>query len=706
MNLNTDSLLKKILECPSEQNYTEMIKFISSGGFEDFISSIKKHNTLSLIFLKNYVEKWIEAGILQNFYTEDFLIFLIECYVEGAAAAKRSNLSHLCDFFEILSNRNLISENIIKILINIKAFPLIDAIFKKYTVQPRSNQLFIEIKRNIELFFPIFRDLLFNPDVVTIVEKEYRNINTTNIIHSSAKPRIEVDQEYLLSIFYSLTYQDIHPLFEDNIEYFFKVFFLLFDQNQEIINRIFDLFISKYPEITNFSLIILTLTRIDSLDGLIINTLTNAYGYSKCHPEAIVSFLRRNLEVEMDDDWISNTQNIIRGNDPQRGFVHKLIRLLNCKVDDFEGEAKLFVATVLKVRDCVDIAISIIQKDGIGDLYNQLLPRETISSSQPRETISSSQLMPREIVFTAFRYLITIEKYVPCNLSYLNTDIKYICMKYISNYIKSQDTFHRNSLFLNNNMEAINTTTDMLDINKITKQIEETLDEFSSELLFRVVKTNRRLLDENLYSFILRIFQNLVNIPHTSIRYLFDVFISASIRLKKYNLQLVETILNKEMIDLYNMCFLYVSILVKETDIKSSFIIHILSQNELWNSREVHAGMCFILISSVEKGLVTKFQAEKAVKFLDGYLKTVARYKLGIKEETSSMEEKYLINDEFDGNWFIENFINKKYTRLVTKKMMKDGRIDDHIKQAIVEKNVENIEYENILHSIIEHFDI
>lgn len=689
MTSNTDILLKKILECPSEQNYSEMIKFISTEGLGDFISSIKKNNTLSFIFLKNYVEKWIDSGILQNFYSEDFIIFLIECYQNTKEGGSVRNLNHLCDFFEILSNRNLISENIVKILINIRAFPLLDAIFKKYTVQPRSNALFIEIKRNIELFFPIFKELLFSPDVIQTVEREYSNINMTSMIHSTTKPKIEIDQEYILSIFYSLVYQDIHPLFEDNVEYFFKVFFVLFDQNQGVINKIFDLFISKYPEITNFSLIILTLTRIDSLDGLIVNTLTNAYGYSKCHSEAIISFLRRNLEVEMDDDWIANTQNIIRGNDPQRGFVHKLIRLLNCKVDEFEEEARLFVATILKVRDCVDMAINIIQKD-------------------IQFNTTNDGLCKKETVFTAFRYLITVKEYVPCSFSYLDTDIKYICMKYMANYLKSKDSFHKDALFLNNNMESINTLLMPYfnNINKITRQVEETLDEFSSELLFRITKTNERLLDESIYSFIMKIFQNLVNIPHTSMIYLFDIFISVSIRLKKYNLQLVETILNQEMIDLYNLCFLYVSILIKETDIKTSFIIHILSQNELWNAREVHSGMCFILISSVEKGIITRIQAEKAVKFLDGYLKTVAMFKLGIKDETSMMEEKYLINDEFDGNWFVENFINKKYTRIFIKKMMKDGRIDSRIKQAIVEKNVENIENENILHSIIAYFDI
>lgn len=700
----TETLLKKLLQSPSEENYERIIAFISGAGHEDFLSSLKKNNTLSIIFLKNYVQRWIDSSTLQNFYSEEFVMFLLQCCIKGDISD--NNWIHVADFVEVLSNNYLISEQTVQFLIderaeNQRVFIILDSIFRKYTVHPRSNRLFTEINRSIEMFFPVFVELFFTPAVVDEVDKAYQEVllsaqkvmlgESNELIRTTLKARFNTNQEYILSIFYSLTCQDIHPYFEDNIQHFLKIFFILFNQNQIIVNQIFDLFISKYPEITNFDLIILTLSRIDTLDGLTINTLTNAFNYSRTFPAVILGFLKRTLRIPEIEDWLTTTQNLVRGNDVHRGFVHRLIRLLNCNAHMFEGEPRFFVATVLRFKD-------------------QALLNEAFSTIK---TMNAD--LP--LIFTIFRYLLTVQEYSECHLGYLDTDAKFICMKYLSNFLKSKDMYHRDILLSSrifhhsSGLQSVAPSAMAsclgLDTSKILALLDANLDEFSSELLFRIVKGDESLLVPFLYDFITQLFKNILKIPLTSLTFIFDVYILLSIKLKRYNLELVETIFNEEMVDFYNICFLYISVLMKETTIKQSFILQILAQDALWSTKELHPGLSFILISTYEKGMINKAQIESISQLLEGYTKILVLHKLSIQKAGEyTEEENYLVNGVFDGNWFLENFMNKKYARLVLKKLVKDENVPVPIKQKVIEKNLINVEYENVLHSIVKYFDI
>lgn len=703
---STEFFLKKLLQNPSEQNYSELINFISNNGYTDFIGSLTNNNTLSIIFLKNYVQKWIDLNILKKFYDHNFIMFLLQSCLNGNI--KNNNLIHVAGYIEILSNNYLISSEILKYLLEQRSnsqnvFIFIDAIFKKYTLHPRSNQLFTEINTSIELFFPVFIELFFSSNTIEIVEKEYQKVllsaqrtalgETNDLIRTFKKPKLDMNQEYILSIFYSLTYQDIHPLFEDNIQHFFKIFFILFDQNQIIINEIFDLFISKYPEITNFDLIILTISRIDTLDGISINTLTNAYNYSRTFPAIIIGYLKRTLAIVPNEDWLAITQNLVRGNDLQRGFTHSLIRLLGCNPNLFEGEVRFFIGSVLRFKEqwLIDEALGIVHKDPYSNCYND----------------DTSYVF---LAFTAFRYLLTIHHYTICHIGYLETNAKYISMKLCSNYLKSNDHFHRDSLVMekhSSDLKPIDINLPLFNIKNILFLLNSNLDEFSAELLFRVVKNNNNLLTVDLYNFLLDLFKNLIKIPLTTLVYLFDIFIILSLKFKKYNLELVQTILNEEMIDFYNLCFLYLSVLIKETTIKNSLILQILSNDELWKTRELQFGLSFILISAYEKNIINKSQIEGIIPFLEGYCRILVLNRINIQVPGNyKKEEEYLVSGIFDGNWFLENFIDKKYVRLVLKKMVKDFNISMGIKQSVIEKNIlNNIEYECTLHSIICYFD-
>lgn len=711
-------LLANILKNANEENYNAMIAFISTEqGFADFSFTIRSNHTLSLIFLKNYLQSWINSKSLEFLYNFNFITFLIECCANNQI--KLGNLVQVADYMEILSNNYLIPMEIISTLINLKMFILVDAIFKKYTTQQRSDRLFTEINTTIPMFFPVFVQMFFDPAILNEVDLEYKKVlesaknvalnceilsSNCNLIHPKVNSKITMEQEFILSIFYSLVFQDIHPFFEDNADHFFKIFFILFDQNQLIINQIFDLFVTKYPEIANFQLIILTLSRFDSLDGLVVSTLTKAYSSSRYFPNVILNFLQRNLNIQMNDDWLSNTQNFIKGNDIQRGFTHKLIRLLNCNVYSFKDEPLFFVATILKYKDA--------------DLVNKAL------SIVNNQVISNSI----DLIFSAFAYLLTVHEFGSCSVKYLETDLKFICMKYLSNSIKSKDTFHllkimkmMNSGVIahSDSLETVNVTSPLfyLDSQELFKKIINILqinyDEFSSDLLFRLVKSDKNLLTNQLYDLLTNIFINIHKISSLSLNFLFEIYILLGISLKKYNLSLIETILTQEIFDIYNLCFYYMSIAIQETDFKESFILYILSQKALWDTKELHGGLSCILISAFKKEIVKLEQIKRIVGSVDGFNKVFILNRAGIELENNEFtpEENYLINGIFDSNWFIENFLNKKYLRMIIKKMlatreMQATGVPLEIIQRIVEKNKVNIEYENYPHSISMYFDI
>lgn len=701
---NSKILISNILKCANEANYNSMISFISTPqGFADFSASIRSNHTLSLIFLKNYIQKWIDSRTLEFLYDSNFIHFIIQSCVNNDI--KQGNLVHVADYFEILSSNYLIPIDTLSTLINLKMFILVDAIFKKYVTHPRSNKLFTEINTTIPIFFPVFIEIFFNPSILNEINSEYQKVldcaqkmvssTEFELIQPRNISNLNVNQNYILNIFYSLTFQDIHPLFEDNIDHFFKVFFILFDQNQLIINQIFELFITKYPEIANFQLTILTLSRFNSLDGLIVNTLTKAYSSSKTFPMVVLNYLQRNLNIKMSDDWLSNTQNFIKGNDIQRGFTHKLIRLLNCSPYSFKGESMFFVATILKFKD--------------PELVNKAL------------SSVNSEISDFDLVFSAFAYLITIHEFGPCSVSYLDTDLKFICMKFLSNFIKSKEFYHKSKILKSFNNEFIAHSESLesvysmcplyfVDVKKLFEKVLSILqinhDEFSSNLLFRLVENDKSFLTSQLYDFLSRIFANIHMISVLSLNYLFEIYISLSISLKKYNFELVETILNKEIIDAYNLCFYYISVLIQETDMKESFIIYILSQNALWNTKELRSGLCCILISAYRKRMIKKEQIENIVQLLDGFDRIFVLYRSGLTNTNDfSCEENFLVNGQFDSNWFIENYLNKKYTRMVIKKMISDKMPLTLIKQ-IFDKNIANIEFETYPHSITIFFDI
>lgn len=702
---NAQKLLLSILENPTGPAYSAMCSALSTeAGYSDFVQNLKGNNSLAFIFLKQYCQSWIDSRTMMFLHSEEFVLLLIDLCAQGSV--KNSNMFYVGEFLEVLSINYLITEHILSVLVEQRNFVFLDNVFKKYTIHPRSNRLFAEINKSIELVAPVFRELYFQESVAKEVETEYQRIvaNAQQACMSGesmgSRSTALFSDGNLLSVFYSLVYQDIHPFFEDNAEYFFKVFLILFEkeENREAINNIFDLYITKYPELTNFELIIITLSMARCADASLVGTLTKAFDYKRVFPELVTSFVKRALkdtDSTIDDDWLQNTRNMLKGIDIQRGCFHKLLRLLSPSAYAFEGEHMLFVASVLKYKDM-----------HITGIASQLV---------------SQYSDDKELVFSAFYYLITAQEYGLCNLGYLDTDLRFICMKFISSTLRSRDSFHKDAMFRyvntmsfvhGSDIESVPSSPALGDwdhdaLALVLGKCLGTADEFSSELMFRIVKNNSNLLTAELYEFITRIFGSISSIAISSATYLFDVYNLLTVKLKRINLGIVEHILNNDFVDLYGLCFYHLSILIKETAIKQSFVIQVLGQDALWSFRELHPSLSCMVISAYDKGMIGKESIQSICSILNGYPRVLVLHKTGVRTGVlESMEENYLVNGVFDSEWFVGNFMDRKYARLVLKAMMQDGRIDRRVKEEVFTKNRMNMEYEVVPHSIARYFDI
>src|SRR5690606_34895510 len=146
------------------------------------------------------------------------------------------------------------------------------------------------------------------------------------------------------------------------------------------------------------------------------------------------------------------------------------------------------------------------------------------------------------------------------------------------------------------------------------------------------------------YEFISNLFKKADKMATLPATYLFDLLILLSVKLKKFNSNLVENILNKEITELYNLNFFYISVLINEMNIPKEFIMNILSQNALWNDKSFHLSLVCIVISSYKRRLISQKQIENISNSLDPQLKTILLSKCDIQKPSESSEENLLLN--------------------------------------------------------------
>jgi len=664
MTSTIQNILISILKSPQPQIITELARMIiTEEGKSDFIENLRSNNSLAFIYLKQYMTENIQNGTHIEYASGDFLLFLV-------SVTQKNNLGYMLGYIEKLSLTIVVPEEFVASMISHQRFDVLDAVFRKYTVKQRSDALYLEIIRNIELMTPTF-------------DRIYRG--------EGQRPD-EFYSEHLLSMLYSLVYQDIHPYFEDNYTEFFGVFSLLFnhERTKDLVIKIYDIFILKYPDCTDFGNIILSLCKMKSFDYQAVNTLTHAYSYKRIHDDEIVKMLGRVLVFDIGDvDVQVHTNEMVKGVDTVRGASHKLIRLLNPNVYLFSNEVLIFVATVLKYKDAQ-----------VTDVCKRIVNTKSQDSA----------------AFSAFLYLIKMQEFGPCSWEYLNTPIKPMCMKYYCEIYKSYDHYHLNELHTVMNMEhsPISVTQVLGDSTNLCSSIllslNTEIDEITSELLFRMAKAEPGHLTTDLYTSLTDLFKKMNVISTASLQYLFDVYVLLSLKFKKFNQGLIEKILADEILECYAYCFYYLAIMLDSGMADSNEIrnlsLQILQQDKLWSEKSVQFSMVCLTVAAYNRGLVTPQQIQLISATLREYGKIVLLHKCHAhSKDVADPVGNFLVNDVLDREWLAGNYVDKKYVRMTISKL---GKLGEHeVLLEVAKRNSRLIEEEVIaMHSVVRYFKL
>lgn len=640
--------LENILKNP--QNITEIENYINTLlNTPDGVLELKSllSNDFQLAFM--YLPK-----IKYLYNSDDFLLFLCNLTV------RKTSVFYVKNYFDNLSRQNNISEAIVDLCIENKRYDLLDSIFLKYRDMPRSNQLFSEIKNNIQKMILVFTNFLKDPNPVDIE---------------------------LLSIFYSLVYQDIHSFFEDNIDQFFNACYILYPYDSNTIHNIFELFISKYQELTNLEIIINTLCTKGNTNDMfiIVKIITKAYSYKQVNRSLILTFINKLLEtisIEMTEE---GTTAALDKSD-ERSQTIELITLLKPTPAECTNKTYLYQMGILKYRS--------------NDIINQCLALiNDVNATEPTEY---------NIKFDVFLYLIEIKYFIFASMEYLKTPLAFIAAKMTIEYLKANTNFHLKNLQANifKHNQTLHSTENLIE-NKINTDVlnslfyinQHHLDKYTSMLLFYFVKENLTAELELIYNYVSLILNKIELISNIISRgALFDLYILLGKQLNKFDVKLISKIIKDELTEVYHLLLYYIAANIDK--IEKEFVLNILQKTAFYEEKTMHIPLSCLIVASYQIGYINKEQVIK----INEYIKSeILDYKLKLMN-TNTIELSYLTCNIFSQN-LVHNFLNKKYARIVIKKMISEN-INEKILLDVIEKNKKSIEYEYTLHSITILFDL
>ncbi|KAI4292680.1 hypothetical protein PAPHI01_1954 [Pancytospora philotis] len=697
-NSRVGLLLQEILRSPQSPSAAALEQFVATdAGLADLTENLRAGNSLAFIYLKQCVGRWADAGSHAALYSPEFVGFLVSISSKGARY-------YVCDVVRQLSSRWLIPPALVSRLIADGCYDVLESVTRKYTQAARSNELFLEIKRVIEEMVPVIGQTYFAEGVETAVRQYCRQSEqgagaAVHVESIRARSPHFFDPS-LLGILYNLLYQDLHPFFEDRLEYFFELFYVLFENEatRETVVKIYDLFSTKYQDCADFQSMIRSLARSDELDFAIMGVVTRAFSYRPVEPLIVVGLLRRVLACELDeDDMEMHTRNMLQGIDMSRGCTHRLIKQLFFVYKDelvrsFTGEPALFVATVLRYRDSSFVASA----------------RDIISTSEDQT-----------LLFSAFMYLISTGNcvvgdrsadYASLFFKHIGTPCRFVCLRYLSTALQSASNFYRNKIVGGGAPAALDF--DPL-VPALTEMAGQSIDEFSTEFLFQTVRAAAASGDAQrtrswpaVYDFVSRLFLKIGEIASAPVNFLFDTYILLSIRLKRYNLKLIEEIINNDMCDLFAPCFLFLSILIQETAIPQQFVLNILGQDAVWKDTSYHLPLALVLVSAYKKGMVDSPRVMLVAARLGAYPAAVLLSRCALPGPAGDPQTNYIVNGTFDAQWFRDNFIDRKFCRLVLRRLARDTQVPGGLRDEIIGKNLRNIELELTFHSVTDYFGI
>lgn len=705
-----ESLLYYILKNPSDAIINQIESLLDTqDGFEMFISLLNKNNVVAYSYMKMKAKDWINNPIRQNsiFKYKNMFYNLIEI-------STNQNFTLLCDFFEILFYNYFYWPDFINFLVSYKypekSFKVLNSCFYKFRKLHKSDKLFSEIIYCIEKTKVIFEQYYFTQQKSEIVY----DIN-------------------LLNIFYSLTFQDIHIFFEENIDKFISTLCFLFKKKelQGTICEIYNLFIMKYSDLLDFTKILgSVLISIDSFDYNKYSVLLNII--KKRNTEACIKFedalvnaiklgsiLSDKEKEEMNN--LEYSTNILNNIDVERGILIDL--LLNItRTNDICGnttfipkllsnplteESEIFLYTALKFTN-----VEIMKKCQI-----------IINNADSDNYLS----------FAAFRYLLTVKEYFSCDIKYIERGhiSAYLCCEMYTKYL--QKIYPLEIQILKDTTQDSN-----IDINIISRlmlflngNIE---DQFSCHLLNRIIKVDVNYMSNDLYLFLVdfcKLYIRNIN-SQLAFQYIFDIFgilitkgkLDDKIQYEKDFIYLINIITTEEIFGMYNPAFYLLSLVILHGTNDYSSILRIVSQNAIWTSKELLLSVICLTISLYKK----KHMSEEQVNYIIDYLSRGNKYfPLLLSDNTTcylqdsdDIEEYFILKsinitskEEYIKiyknaiEYFTNNFITKKNARRVIRSFLKGSVIvNDMMYKNIIEKNMSNLCFNNVPYSIYINFEI
>ncbi|TBT98931.1 hypothetical protein CWI39_2212p0010, partial [Hamiltosporidium magnivora] len=593
----------------------ELEKLIStSNGQEELKTLLKENCTLAYVYIKNITSIWLTTN--QQSKVVSVVLPLQDTLYCCVAIANDVNFNILCSYLEFLSKKEFLNKNFAFLLIEqLSIHPLKDikfrrclkalrAIFKKYEVLSRSDDLYSEIIRTVTLF----KGAIFNLLIAKL----------------SNDPDIVIPS---LDIFYSLVFQDIHPFFEENSEKFFNTFFILFHSEiyQSRLCDIFKIFILKYADCIN----------IETLLEVLLNN-THSYEYNQYNLILLlikrrqIHVLRKNLQqiiyVISVGAIMSKKEMTVLYEDPisyirsvqvlkQDSFRSVIFDICTCMTLFLKDE---FIIPFLKslnlekdpLKQERDIFLCMVMSKYTGNLNN------TIYSLLNGNTSDNSPL-----VVTCLRYLLLIENYEILDLSsvlkHLNSSFTYyFCILFLTKYLKNgKDRFinQENKIYLSN--PGV--------INVVENKLENLDEEFSCEFLLQlyyVYKIPYFCTKNYLIFLIEKLEKNMLNVgSYTAYFNLFDLiglFLIRGIFFYDEIQLFCQKILSKEVTELYSMTFCLLSILIRRSKKKLTYLVDLVCQKQLWLSKELIFSLSVLCVALYDDKMIDKNFIESLVKFL------------------------------------------------------------------------------------------
>ncbi|KAF7682602.1 hypothetical protein TCON_2173 [Astathelohania contejeani] len=627
-----DFLLKTALNPAAKDRAEEELeaRIMTKEGLDELLGLLNQNDTLAFIFFKNTVSLWLNQHRINHVI---FLIsFLPDNIIDLINKTGLVNFNILLATIENLSFYNLINFDLVdklcalslkegvEIEIIVRYLQVLKSIFIKYEKQTKSDELYTEINHAIESCKELVKKFL---------DEYYTN--------------------EILDIFYLLSFQDLHPYFEDNAGYFFNIFFRLYQtyesQGRNYLGdastehgklcRIFNLYLVKYSGVIDIEALAYLLLENSSIPSPEYFYLTVANLIKKIkditpHTPKIIEIIMdaallktRELEEVLADPIRYSKDSLALHND-NRSIVKEIFQACtrfpslkeelkeqllsdkNILPNLFEEERRIYIFMIMKhsydkVKFFLENPL----------LYDSKLEQDSFEL----------------LLITCFRTYIIRRDY---SLLYLMPT--YIELRQDKPYsLLSQYYFSRA-------VDSLSNTIIHPTLISVDSLFDKGINEFSSGLLFSLAyneySTGQGIMfSENIANCIINLIDSdlssLTN--YDSYFYLFDIL--GFMVLRHVNIPriiaLTEKILNLNIIELYDLNIYLVSIIARCMDVNPSYLTSLLTYQHLWNDKRMVFPLCCLASSFYERGFVTdEFIVDLIKRLINGGESTCAYFLL------------------------------------------------------------------------------